>query len=182
MPHSNLDPKSQIRYVDTKHQLADILTKGNFTHDEWNNLLYLFHISHFDSLCCAQNVSLTSCTKTMAKRMQEQEGEERIVAKSKPTMNLAFIVSTSSSTVQNPIAPKGPWILKAPCRKDWSSTGKLVASGYPVIQELQETQETRKPKAMTKIGHTISIFHQIKCRTCRRFSRCETRIWSQSER
>ena len=35
----NLDPKIQIKYVDTRHQLADILTKGNFTHDEWNNLI-----------------------------------------------------------------------------------------------------------------------------------------------
>ena len=26
----NLDPKIQIRYIDTKHQIADILTKGNF--------------------------------------------------------------------------------------------------------------------------------------------------------
>ena len=34
----NLDPKIQIKYIDTKNQLADILTKGNFTRDEWNNL------------------------------------------------------------------------------------------------------------------------------------------------
>ena len=27
----DLDPKFQIRYIDTKHQLADMLTKGNFT-------------------------------------------------------------------------------------------------------------------------------------------------------
>ena len=27
----DLDPKIQIRYIDTKHQLADMLTKGNFT-------------------------------------------------------------------------------------------------------------------------------------------------------
>ena len=27
----HLDPKIQIKYVDTKNQLADILTKGNFT-------------------------------------------------------------------------------------------------------------------------------------------------------
>ena len=27
--------------------IADILTKGNFTRDEWNNLLHLFNISHF---------------------------------------------------------------------------------------------------------------------------------------
>ena len=41
----NLDPKIQIKYIDTKNQLADILTnltKGNFTRDEWNHLLNLF--------------------------------------------------------------------------------------------------------------------------------------------
>ena len=37
----NLDPKIQIRYIGTKHQLADILTEGNFTRDEWTNLLPL---------------------------------------------------------------------------------------------------------------------------------------------
>ena len=42
----NLDPKIQIKYIDTKNQLADILTKGNFTRDEWNRLLCLFNISH----------------------------------------------------------------------------------------------------------------------------------------
>ena len=41
----NLDPKIQIKYIDTKNQLADILTKGNFTRDEWNHLLTLFNIS-----------------------------------------------------------------------------------------------------------------------------------------
>ena len=30
----NLDPKIQIKYMDTKNHLADILTKGNFTRDE----------------------------------------------------------------------------------------------------------------------------------------------------
>ena len=35
----NLDSKIQIRYIDSEHQIADILTKGNFTLDEWNNLL-----------------------------------------------------------------------------------------------------------------------------------------------
>ena len=45
----NLDPKIQIKYIDTKNQLADILTKGNFTRDEWNHLLCLFNISHFSS-------------------------------------------------------------------------------------------------------------------------------------
>ena len=39
----NLDPKIQIKFIDTKNQLADILTKGNVTGDEWNQLLCLFN-------------------------------------------------------------------------------------------------------------------------------------------
>ena len=33
----NLDSKIQIKYIDTKNQLADILTKGNFPREEWNH-------------------------------------------------------------------------------------------------------------------------------------------------
>ena len=70
----------QIRYIETKKQLADMLTKGNFTRDEWNNLLHLFNISHFGSTCCTKNFSLISCS-TMAKRIQDQKEEERVVSK-----------------------------------------------------------------------------------------------------
>ena len=66
----NLVPKIQIKYIDTKNQLADILTKGNFTRDEWNHLLCLFNISHFSS---------TACTAAMAKRAQQESGVVRIV-------------------------------------------------------------------------------------------------------
>ena len=69
----HLDSTIQIRYIDTKHQLVDILIKGSFTRDGWNNLLHLFNISHFSSTCCAENSSLISCSNTMAKRMQEQK-------------------------------------------------------------------------------------------------------------
>ena len=40
----NLDPKIQIKYIDTKNQLADVLTKGKFTRDEWDHL-FVF-VSH----------------------------------------------------------------------------------------------------------------------------------------
>ena len=115
----NLDPKIQIRYIDTKHQMADMLTKGHFTRDEWNNLLCLFNISHFSSLCCAKNLSLLSCiTERMAKRMQEQSEGNRIVAKSRPTvMNLTSSVAKSCSSVNSPIAPRSPEILKASSRQ-----------------------------------------------------------------
>ena len=36
-----LDPKIQIKYIETKNQLADMLTKGYFTRAEWNHLFSL---------------------------------------------------------------------------------------------------------------------------------------------
>ena len=50
-------PKIQIKYIDTKNQLADILTKENFTRDEWNHLLCLFNISHVSSAECSEVMS-----------------------------------------------------------------------------------------------------------------------------
>ena len=50
----NLDPKIQVKYIDTKNQPADISTKGSFTHDEWNHLLCLFTNSHFSSTVCSE--------------------------------------------------------------------------------------------------------------------------------
>ena len=75
----NLDPNIQIEYIDTKIQLADMLTKGKFTRDEWNHLLCLFNIGDFGSI---------GSFKAMSKRTQEDAGEERVRAKSKPMMNL----------------------------------------------------------------------------------------------
>ena len=86
----NLDPKIQIKYIDTKNQLGDMPTKGNFTRDEWNHLLCLFNISHFSS---------TECSEVMSKRTQEESGEERVTAKSRPMMSLiARAPSTLSSS------------------------------------------------------------------------------------
>ena len=89
----NLDSKIQIKYIDTKNQLADILAKGNFTRDEWNHLLILFNINHFSS---------TVCTAAMAKRAQQGSEEERVTAKTRLMMNLTArmpsVVSSSTSS------------------------------------------------------------------------------------
>ena len=102
----NLDSKIQIKYIDTKNQLADILTKGSFTRDERNHLLCLFNISHFSS---------TVCSDTMAKRSQQDSGEERVTAKSRPMMNLVARTpslvssSTSVSLVKRSYGSQNPW-------------------------------------------------------------------------
>ena len=69
---SILDPKIQIKYIDTKNQLADILTKGNFTRDEWNHLLTLFNISHFSSTSCIAAMDKTSSTRIRRRTFHSQ--------------------------------------------------------------------------------------------------------------
>ena len=114
----NLDSKIQIKYIDTKNQLADILTKGSFTRDEWNHLLCVFFISHF---------SPTVSSAAMAKRSQQDSGEERVTAKSKPMMNLVARTPSfvSSSTSVSP--------GKRYCGKDdpWNSVIAKDRSGQP---------------------------------------------------
>ena len=52
------EPKVQIKYVDTKNQLEDILTKGSFTKYKWNHFLSLFNIMSF-SMCSCHKLSLS---------------------------------------------------------------------------------------------------------------------------
>ena len=120
----NLDPKIQIKYIDTRNQLADILTKGNFTCDEWNHLLTLFNISHFSS---------TACTAAMAKRAQQESGEERVTAKSRPMMNLTArtpsVVSSSASS--NPGRTSYGYQDPGKSVASDDRTGKLVQPSQP---------------------------------------------------
>ena len=95
----NWDPKIQIKYIDNKNQLTDILTKGNLTCDEWNRLLCLFNISHFSS---------TDCPEVMSKRTQEDAGEERVTARSKPILNLVSRYSVRDPNVLASTATESP--------------------------------------------------------------------------
>ena len=95
----NLDPKIHNKNIDTKNQFADILTKGNFTRDEWNHPLCLFNMSHFSS---------TDCSSVMSKRMQKDSGEERVTAKSKPMMTLVSRCSERTLDVPASTASDSP--------------------------------------------------------------------------
>ena len=68
----NLDSKIQIKYIDTKNQLADILTKGNFTRDEWNHLLNLFNISNFSSTACTAAMGEANSTRIRRRTCHSQ--------------------------------------------------------------------------------------------------------------
>ena len=122
----NLDPKILIKYIDTKNQLANILTKGNFTRDEWNHLLCLFNISHFSSI---------NCLETMWKRTQEDAREERVTAKSKPMMNLVSRCSVRNPNVLASTASESPEKTKSESQNVplSSSNDQQTRTGRPVM-------------------------------------------------
>ena len=68
----NLDSKIHIKNIDTKNQLADILTKRKFTRDEWNHLLFFFSTSAIS----VPPIVLKGCRK----RTQQDASEERVTA------------------------------------------------------------------------------------------------------
>ena len=132
--------KIQIKYIETKNQLADILTKGNFTRDEWNHLLCLFIFSHFSS---------TLCSDTMAKRSQHDSGEERVTAKSRPMMSLIARApshvssSTSVSPGKRSYGNQDPWstIAEKEERSGRPDIGidRMKASDYYYHEQLMES-------------------------------------------
>ena len=122
---TNLDPKIQIKYIDTKNQLADILTNGNFTRGEWNHLLCLFSNSHFSS---------TNCLGVMSKKTQEETGEERVTAKSKPMMNLVSRYSARDPNVLASTASERPGKTRSEIQVPLSSWNEQQPrTGIPVM-------------------------------------------------
>ena len=80
----NLDLKIQIKYVDTKNQLADMLTKSSFTLDEWSHLLRLLNIMNFSMFSCSHFLSNRK-QSIMSKRFQESTAKEGLaVVKPRP--------------------------------------------------------------------------------------------------
>ena len=152
----NLDPKIKIKYIDTRNQLADIL--GNFTRDEWNHLLSLFNISHF---------SFSVCSEAMAKRLQQDSGEERVTAKSRPMMSLIARVpsNVSSSTSVSPgkrsDGNQNSWSAKAE---------REERTGQPVVGSDQKTA--------SDYYHEQSIESSFSAR----YSKCDdNQAWSSQE-
>ena len=81
----NLDPKIQVKYVDTKKkQLADMLIKGDFTRDEWSRFLRLLNFIMNFSLLSRSHFRSIEKASTMSKRAPGRRTEgEPVVAKSK---------------------------------------------------------------------------------------------------
>ena len=149
----NLDPKIQIKYIDTKNQLADILTKGYFTRDEWKHLLCLFSISHFSS---------TDCLEAMSKRTQEDAGEEKATAKSKPMMNLVSRCSVRDPNVLDSTASENRVNTKSESRVPLSSwTEQQPRTERPVMgASSSDYSEWNIDSGLLKRGNLVKCWKQ----------------------
>ena len=76
-----------------------MLTKGNFTRDEWNHLLRLFNIMSFSMFSCSDFLSIKK-PNNISKRAQERRtGEELVVANWKPVSLISRTLSANHSPV-----------------------------------------------------------------------------------
>ena len=97
----NMDPRTQIKCVDTMNQLADILTKRSFPREEWNHLLHLLNIMDWSMFSCTHFFLWTrqqTVQSAMSKRRQEasSEASSSPTAKPKPrSLNLVMAKPTS---------------------------------------------------------------------------------------
>ena len=96
-------------FVDTKNQLADMLTKGDFTRDEWNHPLRLFNILTFSMFSCSHFLSIFK-PSTMSKRVQERKTEDEFVVS---TSRSAGLVSRNLSEKQIPSSLHTAWGIKS---------------------------------------------------------------------
>ena len=133
-------PKIQTKNIDTKNQLADMLTKGNFTRDEWNHLLCFFNISHFSS---------TVCSGAMAKRVQQYSGEERVTAKSRPMMSLCC-KGPLISVISRRQKARGRTAMKVRAPRV-RKLKKMIERGNP-LSTVTCTQHATQSGMMTKLG------------------------------
>ena len=86
----NLDTKNQIKYFLTPKTNSQTCRPREISHVMNGIIFSVFNISHSSS---------TNCSEVMSKRTHKDASEERVTAKSKPTMNLVSRYSVEDPNV-----------------------------------------------------------------------------------
>ena len=157
----NLDSETQIRYLDTKHQLADILTKDNFTRDEWHNLLHLlFTALRIPAWWAAPKRWRKGCRN---KREKKEVWQHRKLQR----WTCLLMFPARSSSAKSPIASKGPEILIAP-GKTWKQDEKK----FEIRRSVEFSSATARCILWRVDGH-----FKRGIRGCGRFRVCNFQSW-----
>ena len=132
-----LERKIRIKYVDTKNQLADMLTKESFTRDEWNHLLRLFNMMSFPMFSCS-HFSNFLCDPIGKQSAVSKRGQEAISSEGSPVAKPTPMILAKAKPVN--------FVLRSP----WSTRENRSQNlGHPVdpgnVDEGQGSQtNTRK--------------------------------------
>ena len=141
-----LDPEIQIKYVDTKNQLADKLVKGSFTRDEWEHLFRLLSIINFSMFSCSHFLS-NKKQSVMSKRAQESTAKEgSAVAKPRP---MSLVPRNLLSAKKDP--PQDSVIQTARRIKNW-----IRVVFHPAAGDWRETS-TKTQQSILKRGNKMTL-------------------------
>ena len=153
LTESTRTPKSKSSVSNPKNHLADILTKGSFTRDEWHNLLHLFNIMNDTTFSCSHfhSHSFLSAGKQskMSKRCQESSSLGSPIMKAKACCLVSrHCVSVGQDYSSN---PKSPGSTRDSQVSPWE--GRHEKSGWYSVQHASGNREyTRKSFKTSKIN------------------------------
>ena len=99
----------RIKDVDTKNQLANMLTKGSSSRDEWDHLLRVLNIMNFSMFSCSHSLS-NRTQSVVSKRGQKSPAEEgSAVTKPRPMSFVSRTLLSAKKTLQqDSSAPNSP--------------------------------------------------------------------------
>ena len=145
---TNLDPKVQIKYVESKNQIGDILTKGSFTREEWHNLLHQLNIMNDTAFSCSQffSQSFLSAEKESekSKRYQESSSLCSPMVKAKAWCLVSRqCVSVGQDCSINPESPEVQETLKC----EWNEKSGRYSVQHAtrkVVQNIKTNADTMK--------------------------------------
>ena len=156
---NNLEPKIQIKYVDTKDQLADILTKGSFSKNEWNHFLCLFNIMSFSMYSCSHFRSfLLRVTERIVIGAMSRRGQNTTSSDGSPTakarpvnlvMRSQYKEETSSSSLGSRVNPGNHDESK---RVDPSPGNWMLGDSKSEVENSQVSRQERVLQAARKLG------------------------------
>ena len=144
----NLDPKIQIKYVDTRNQLADLLTKGSFTRDEWDHFHRLLNVMNFSMFSCSHFLPNRK-KSVMSKRAQKSTSKESSAVAIPRPRNLVSknLVSAKNDPPQDSSDPKSLGI------KNW-----IRVTFHPAAGNWRQTS-TKTQQRILKSSNKMTLHH-----------------------
>ena len=119
----NLEPKIQIKYVDTRNQFADILTCESFSRDDWNLLLRMFNMMSFSIFSCSHLSNILSDPTGKGSAMSKR-GHEATSSEGSPVAKPKSMVPAKAKPVN--LVLRSPWSARENFPQD---LGYLVNPG-----------------------------------------------------